>query len=174
MTEGYMYKIIGQKIINYACSALLVTSIVCSSNADTADAIDSTQSTPLLNCPSVDELVKDDLWWSARNGAWKCYTQSFTTRIKSFIGAQWTGIKVGKVICLYIGDEAVAFPVALEQVHSQPILEPLSSSWSAPISNYKLCKSSNVADCGFQTQPAPDSSNIYDQIKYIGGNHDND
>lgn len=121
-------------------------------------------------CPLLTDLVKRDLFWYSKDNSWRSYTQSFSSAITTFVGAQWEGVKLGKVFCLYLGNEQFAFPIALEQLHSRVVLEPNQTNWSAKIDGgYKACKSSNVVDCPFVYQPAPDTSHIYDEIKYMGG-----
>jgi len=119
-------------------------------------------------CPDPSELVLQNLYWTARNGSWKNYNQSLEKKVKGFIGAQWIGIKVGKVICLYEAQENISFPIALEQVQSEIILEPTGNNWSAYERGRRLCKSANTADCAFYTQPPEDLSNIYKSIEYQG------
>ncbi|MCK9583271.1 MAG: T4SS-associated protein EirA [Endomicrobiales bacterium] len=119
-------------------------------------------------CPESSALVRDGLWWSANNKTWKSYTQSFAKNIKDFIGAQWAGVVVGKIICLYSGDVATEFPVALEQVTSLPVLEPKGVGWSALTDGHKFCKSSNIADCKFMVQPEENVTDVYKQIEYTG------
>ncbi len=117
-------------------------------------------------CPNLTELTKKDLTWTTIDEKWQNYTPSSANKIITFTGAQWIGIKVGKIICLYQTDEAVNFPLALEQTRSQIILEPSGDGWSALINNHKLCKSANPADCPYTIEPPKDTGNIYEEIKY--------
>ncbi len=123
------------------------------------------QLTP-IHCPEPEALVKQELKWTTRDKKWENYTPSSATRVLNFIGAQWLGIKVGKVICLYQTDEEVAFPLALEQTRAQSILEPQGFGWSSLIGSHKLCKSASIADCPYFVEPPRNPSNIYDEIKY--------
>ena len=116
-------------------------------------------------CPAASELKKNRLWWSAR-GAWKSYSQSFAKGISSFLGAQWIGIKVGKIVCLYSGQSNFDFPIALETEKTFLILSPKGKHWYNIKSGYKMCKSSNTHDCEFFLKPPPDITNVYEQIKY--------
>lgn len=117
-------------------------------------------------CPGPHVLVKQDLKWLSQDGRWETYTPSSATEILNFIGAQWLGIKVGKIICLYQTNEEVSFPLALEQTRYQAILEPQGAGWSSLINSHKLCKSASTADCPYYVEPPRDVSNIYDEIKY--------
>lgn len=117
-------------------------------------------------CPSPDILVKQDLNWATPDDKWQSYTPSSATRILSFTGAQWIGIKVGKIICLYETDEAVSFPVALEQTRSDLVIEPSGLGWSALTNGRKFCKSASVADCAYFLEQPQDVSDVYQEIKY--------
>lgn len=116
-------------------------------------------------CPLANELTKEQVHWVVGN-KWFSYGESFAKEVGAFVGAQWIGIKVGKIMCLYQGKEGFDFPIVLEQVKSKIILEPIGPHWSSLVENHKLCKSSNVFDCQFYIKPAEDLGNIYEQIKY--------
>ena len=130
------------------------------------------------SCPDASELVRDGFWWTARNGTWKNFNQSFSQKITSFIGAQWNGVKVGKITCLYSPEGGDNFPVALEEVKTEIALEPKSSNWSALIGSRKLCKSANVADCSYYIEEQLTSGDVYKGIGYgdvkQNGNNEND
>ncbi|MEI8054751.1 MAG: T4SS-associated protein EirA [bacterium] len=122
--------------------------------------------TAKLFCPQAEDLIKEKEFWVTRDGKWKNYTPSTATKVTSFLGAQWSGIKIGKIICLYQTNEAVGFPLAVEQMSSQAILEPSGSGWSALTGNRRFCKSASIADCYFLPEPQRDTSNIYKEIEY--------
>lgn len=126
----------------------------------------ATPSEPAQYCPEPETLIKNDFKWTTPDQRWENYTPSSATKVVSFVGAQWVGIKVGKIICLYQTNEAVAFPVALEQTSSQLILEPNSAGWSALVNNRRFCKSASVADCKYFNEPEENMGNIYEEIKY--------
>lgn len=126
----------------------------------------STAQLPLMTCPSLTSITKKGLIWTSQDGKWENYTPSSASKIINFVGAQWLGIKVGKIICLYQTDEEVSFPLALEQTKAQLILEPKGYGWSSLIENYKLCKSANISDCPYSVEPPKDISNLYDEIGY--------
>jgi hypothetical protein len=104
--------------------------------------------------------------WITKDRKWENHTPSSATKILNYLGAQWIGIKVGKIICLYQTDEAVSFPMALENTRSLSVVEPRGAAWSALIDNRKFCKSANVADCRFFLEQPKDISNIYKEIEY--------
>ena len=117
-------------------------------------------------CPQPEKLIKKDVKWTTEDAKWENYTPSSATKILGFIGAQWAGIKVGTIICLYQTNEAVSFPVALEQTRSQLIVEPKAGGWSSLVGNRRFCKSASVADCVYFIELPKDISNIYEEIKY--------
>jgi hypothetical protein len=118
-------------------------------------------------CPIESLLTRDqNMRWHVGT-EWKSFTQSFVTEIGSFIGAQWTGINVGKIICLYQGKNSFEFPIAIEQKESTLFLEPTSDNWSTKINGYRICQATNVADCPFFVQGTEaTSADPYEQIKY--------
>jgi hypothetical protein len=131
---------------------------------NTGFAQDST-STSVLYCPESQYLVKDGLWWTVPD-MWKSDSQSFAETIKEFVGVQWVGVKLGRVICLYREEAKVAFPVALVTIHPILIDEPTGTNWVTKKNQYKQCTSTNVMDCPFVQQATPDLNNIYQEIEY--------
>lgn len=127
---------------------------------------EATAPSKALFCPAPEGLSKDGVKWTAGDKKWETYTPSAATKVLNFTGAQWVGVKVGKIICLYQTDEAVSFPMALEQTRSQSILEPRSISWSALVGNRRFCKSASVADCPYFLEPQKNISNVYKEIEY--------
>ncbi|MCK4870361.1 MAG: T4SS-associated protein EirA [Gammaproteobacteria bacterium] len=124
---------------------------------------------PQLYCPEVKDLKNHAMIWHAGT-KWRSYSPSFVKKIKAFVGAQWIGINVGKIICLYRGAEKITFPVALEPVHPVLVPTPNGAHW-APIphrSGYRQCFSNNVMDCSFTQQQSRDTGNVFQQIKYQG------
>lgn len=118
-----------------------------------------------LYCPDPSRLKKEGSWWKIGN-IWISDSQSAGKKIKEFIGAQWVGVKFGRIICLYGEDEKYAFPVALVTVNPVLILDPTASSWMSTKQGYKDCVSHSVFDCPFLQQKQSDISDIYEQIKY--------
>lgn len=161
------YKKSGLSMKQFAAydSSKAATKTTGASGVSASDNVDMSQQ-PVYYCPKPEDLVKDNTRWTTPDRKWQTYTPSSATKILSFLGAQWVGIKVGKIICLYKSNEAVSFPVALEQTRSQLILEPKGVGWSALVKNRKFCKSANIADCAYYIKPPKDISNIYEEIKY--------
>lgn len=121
---------------------------------------------PRQFCPYIENIIKQEELWVTNDSKWKSYTPSSASKVVSFIGAQWAGVKVGKIICLYQTNEAVAFPLAIEQINSQSILEPSEFGWSALTKSHKFCKSASIADCPFNAELQKDNSNVYKGIEY--------
>ncbi len=64
-----------------------------------------------IYCPRASQLIRKDMWWGY--GSWRSYDQSFVRKIKAFVGAQWIGVGVGTMICVYKGEQATSFPVTV-------------------------------------------------------------
>ena len=126
----------------------------------------SSSSLPHNYCPAANKLQKEQLIWQTNDQRWRSYTPSTATKVVNFTGAQWVGVKIGKIICLYQTDEEVAFPLALEPTQNQSVLEPNGNGWSSLIENRKLCKSANPADCPYQIQDNAPATDLYSEIKY--------
>jgi hypothetical protein len=117
-------------------------------------------------CPHASELIKQGDVWGTADAEWRSYTPSGATQIVSYLGTQWDGIKVGHIICLYQTNEAVSFPLALNKIRGQVIIEPSGFGWSALTGTHKFCQSANVADCPFYSEPVQGPVDIYAEIKY--------
>lgn len=120
-------------------------------------------------CSPVEDLIKKEEVWVTKDNRWKSYTSSTASKVLNFLGAQWAGVKIGKIICLYQTNEAVAFPLAVEQLSGQSVLEPKEGGWSALTNNRRFCKSVSIADCPFFPEAQKDTSNIYKDIEYNPG-----
>lgn len=125
-----------------------VGTLAPASNVQVINNADGTQTTlQTIYCPQPSELVKTGLFWGTPTGGWKGYSESFQSSITGFIGAQWVGVNVGKMICIYRGNVAVAFPVNLQNdTLSQA---PTGNLWGKDQGGYRNCYSPNPADCAF-------------------------
>ena len=117
-----------------------------------------------LYCPKQSELYKKEMFWHGPN-TWRDYSASFVKNINNFAGAQWVGVNVGKVICLYKGVEENNFPVALER--DNLMKKPEGENWKSDASGYKICKSDNILDCPFVPQEVKSNENVYDFLSNI-------
>jgi hypothetical protein len=130
---------------------------------------DGTQSLiQTLYCPTPDQLIKNGLYWGTATGNWKSYSESFDNSIVAFIGAQWVGINVGKMVCIYKGNLAMSFPITIQNdVLSQG---PTGGLWGSDLGGYRNCHSSNVLDCPFvvKTQSV-NMQQIYNSLDFFKG-----
>lgn len=144
----------------------LLLGIACLVTGAFAAELKAQQPSNAYFCPQADSLIKQDSFWTTKDQQWKNYTPSSASKVTSFLGAQWAGIKIGKIICLYQTNEAVAFPLAVEKVKGQPVSEPSGGGWSALTSNRRFCKSTSIADCVFMLELPKNIDNIYEEIAY--------
>lgn len=117
-------------------------------------------------CPLATELTKDaDLIWHGPNH-WKAYSQSFANEVGGFIGAQWTGVNVGKVFCIYKAKDKVTFPITLER--NVIIPSPTGGLWGPNQAGRKNCHSTEVTDCPFLIElPKEQYQDIYQSIDFF-------
>lgn len=121
-------------------------------------------SPPLLTCPEISQLKLNPISrrWGDKHKAWRSYTDSFTPSLKQFLGAQWQGVKVGSVFCLYRG-EKMTFDVSL-QYHGL-VAEPTTGNWSKNLGGYRNCISKDLNQCGFLPAPKKNTDNdIYQDL----------
>lgn len=118
------------------------------------------------HCPPSSALVKKNMLWVAPYG-WVSYDQSFIKDNPQFFGAEWVGIKVGKIICLYKDSKTIAFPVALQQKQAISVPMPSGGNWRQEKESYFSCFSSNVYDCLFKIKMPEPNKNIYDDIDFF-------
>jgi hypothetical protein len=130
---------------------------------------DGTQSTiQSLICPLPSALIKNGLFWGTATGDWKSYSESFDSSISSFMGAQWVGINVGKMVCIYKGNLATSFPITIQNdTLSQA---PTGSKWGTDQGGFRNCHSANVQDCPFivKTQSV-NIQQIYKTLDFFKG-----
>lgn len=154
------------KILIILILSLMVLNCAWGANANNTKPNAQTKAQQeFLYCPAPKELSKIGLWWKVGD-IWKSYSESFAEHIQTFSGAQWIGVKVGKIVCIYKGQEAFTFPVALETAHPVLVPAPTGQNWITTKEGYKQCFSNDVKDCPFTQKKAADITNIYEQIKY--------
>lgn len=124
----------------------------------------------LFFCPQIKHINKDPvtLTWNAAGG-WKSFDQSFAVKLKTFLGAQWSGARVGQIICLYQGANPSTFPVQL--VFHTLTYSPQGGEWSKNLGGYKNCKSPTrgvtQTDCPFKMRLKPKRSNIIKEAESL-------
>ncbi|MFT3741299.1 MAG: T4SS-associated protein EirA [Gammaproteobacteria bacterium] len=116
-------------------------------------------------CPPLEALTKNrDNTWSAPGG-WKSNSPSFINTLDQFIGAQWTGIVVGKINCQYTRKGKNLFPVVLQRPNLT--LSPDGGRWTQDLGGYKNCESNDVRQCRFYLPQPPKQVNPYEGLDFF-------
>ena len=113
-------------------------------------------------CPKISDLKynSNNSTWTTDDD-WKSTANSFTTEITTFIGAQWKGVQMGHLLCIYQGPRKNEFPVSMHKniIVQSPNslldnLNPKGAQYKTPwsISENKTlitmdCYSSNNSPC---------------------------
>lgn len=100
-------------------------------------------------CPEVKELYRKDMRWQTDSG-WKGYQKSFSDDLSYFMGAQWKGVGVGNIYCIYQPSDPTEFPIQLTL--SQLIERPETARWDdADHLDVLNCisKNGNPCECQF-------------------------
>ena len=93
----------------------------------------------MVYCPEIKDLQVNNLIWSAQTTTkWKSSTPSFVEEIHSFAGAQWKGIQVGQITCIYYGKQNTTFPVEL--ISNNLFELPREGNW-------RLGNNTNIYNC---------------------------
>lgn len=73
-------------------------------------------------CPLISDIHKNNTtenWYAhTTTGSWQSYHTSFANQLTEFLGAQWVGVKIGQVACVY--QAAQKF-----KVRGTPVLQPV-------------------------------------------------
>ncbi len=124
-----------------------------------------------LTCPAATALKRDpsNLKWYAgktyANTDFKSYDTSFATKISGFLGAQWQGVKVGNIQCVYKPVTANTFPVVID--FGVLTAEPSASAWGNNKNGYRNCLSENPQDCYFVPLRKSPQQNPYQQLEEL-------
>jgi hypothetical protein len=122
-------------------------------------------------CPLPSQLVKNGLYWATPTGNWKSYSESFDATVTTFVGAQWIGINVGKMVCIYKGNLAMSFPITLQNDTLTQI--PTGGNWGTDQGGFRNCHSTNTTDCPFITRvSAKNMQQIYQSLDFFKGKPD--
>jgi hypothetical protein len=141
-------------------------SSAATSTVQQQDGTSVTQQT--FYCPSPQELVKNGFYWGAATNGWKSYSESFDTSVVSFVGAQWVGIKVGKMVCIYKGNLALSFPITIQ--NDTLAQAPQGGMWGQDQGGYRNCRSTNMLDCPFIVQSqSVNIQQIYKSLDFFKG-----
>lgn len=116
-------------------------------------------------CPSVEKLVKDPKHKTWQTKDWRSYSESFSIHLDSFLGAQWEGVNVGSINCIYGSNEKMSLPVIL--TYKNLAYSPHGGKWTQNGKGRIICKSPNQTDCAFLPKIPKKTSNIYDEIRNL-------
>lgn len=129
----------------------------------------SVVTTKKLYCPPISKLMKKDMFWGAPGG-WRSYSQSFVSTIDSFAGAQWVGINLGKMLCVYKGKQTFEFPVVLQNDALTPT--PEGGKWVVKAGGYNNCLSGDTLDCPFKFEETTTSKDAVNELDFFKGKED--
>lgn len=117
-------------------------------------------------CPPIESLRQNkDNTWSASQG-WNSKTPTFVKSVNQFIGAQWVGINVGEVICVYGKSGRNEFPITLQRPYL--VESPTGSHW-VEAEGHKDCKTTDVYQCPFNVRTTVRSKSIYEDLNFHKG-----
>ncbi len=133
-----------------------------------AGAIPSTPATAQSYCPEPNQLVKKDLYWGAEGG-WISFGESFDKHVTGFVKAEWVGVNVGRVVCMYQGDRKYSFHIVLEQKYHKSIPVPSGHHWRSEKAGRKECLANNVKDCPFTIEEQKPHEDIYQNLNFFKG-----
>lgn len=127
----------------------------------------------VLTCPPPSALVRDPktLLWSTPRGDWKSYAPSFSKHASAFAGAQWQGVKVGNLFCLYQGD-AMTFTLSLQFYALTE--EPNTGKWETNVNGIRNCHAATPEDCPFVPVSQPQQLDIQQELQQIKVNSPSD
>ena len=130
-----------------------------------------TTTTKKLYCPDVSKLKKINMFWGAAGG-WRSYSESFVNVVDSFVGAQWVGINVGKMLCIYKSKATFEFPIVLQNDTLTPV--PEGDRWvykqKEGLSN---CISGDILACPFKfEEEKANVKDIHKELDFFKGKKD--
>ena len=130
-------------------------------------------------CPDIKKVQKnaDKGNWEAQTpaGLWHSDGMSFATNLTLFTGAQWNGIKIGQITCVY-GSQQRYIQAGVPQIQQTlPVLlmlqtlalKPTAGKWKHPAHGIRNCVSNDQNDCAFEVRVKPPSADIYQQVDAI-------
>lgn len=131
----------------YGMAVFAVTANAGNTSSQQTVTTQAPQTGKVEYCPEVTQLVRKGLWWGA-SGSWRSYSTSLVKEVSNFVGAQWVGINVGVIICIYKGQNATDFPVTVQRSIIVPM--PTSQGWIRELQSGRMdCYSNQVTDCPF-------------------------
>lgn len=126
----------------------------------------------LSTCPPISLLSRHGMYWGAPGG-WTTFNPSFIKKITHFVAAQWQGVNLGSVMCVYTGGKGRAFPVVLQQMTNAGLApEPFGLHWySIKTPGIRNCTSQDkspltVLECAYITVVEP-NKNPYQELQFF-------
>ena len=107
------------------------------------------------------------MYWATKENGFRSYDVSFAEHINRFLGAQWEGVNLGTVYCLYQGDR-MAFNITV-QFHALSYT-PVGGRWSNNLGGYRNCISNNINDCFFKPYVTK-KTNLYKELDSVRPTH---
>tara|TARA_B110000459_G_C16624237_1_gene503955 strand:- start:1868 stop:2341 length:474 start_codon:yes stop_codon:yes gene_type:complete len=126
---------------------ILIASLVYAANSDDIAIHDDNITTKIIYCPQVNSLTKYELAWFGKSNLikWKSTEPSLSEDAATFSGAQWDGIQVGSISCVYQSSDVLSFPIVLKNNHM--FKQPHNTNWTADNNDTYICRSNNPKDC---------------------------
>ena len=149
---------------------LLLTTPLISLAAAKATPAPSHHKPIIITCPSAKAFKKNQqtLHWSA-TGGWQGYQKSFATKLGAFLGAQWQGVAIGQITCLYQPANKFTFPISI--YYNKIVFEPKGQYWGKNKGGYRDCASKNPANCAFVVRPKKKGGDPYQDLTQFKANH---
>lgn len=118
----------------------------------------------VVHCPSIAKIYHSQQnHWGTSDAAFRSLDTSFSHHLKTFLGAQWQGINVGYVLCIYKPVEPDLFKVTL--LYGPLTLQPTDKNWQKNKEGNYNCIATNVNDCPFVPKPQEKSTkSLYQQV----------
>ncbi len=128
----------------------------------------------VMHCPTIAKIYHSQQnHWGTSDASFRSLDTSFSHHLDTFLGAQWQGINVGYILCVYKPVERNLFKVTL--LYGPLTLQPTSQKWQKNKEGNYNCISTNVNDCPFTPKPAEKSTkSLYQQVLDVNsGTNDN-
>lgn len=154
-------------LVSAVAIALQGVAIAASPTPDLAKA-----PTPDSFCPDRSQIQKDQKTqkWMAQteDGTWKSYQTSFATNLTQFLGAQWTGVGVGQVTCVYKTEQRFTMQSNLTIQPELPVMlvfhtltfQPTQGKWKSSTQDVYNCYADDREKCPFKIRMEQQSQNI--------------
>lgn len=124
----------------------------------------------IVFCPPISTLRKNPIKmnWTAPGG-WKSYDISFIEKVSKFLGAQWNGVNIGQITCVYSAAKKHVFPIKL--IFHTLALEPSDGKWTKNLGGYRDCFSIKQKNCAFKVRTKPKPKDIYKEAESLKSNN---